>query len=263
MSSTSTVAILEGTGELGGYLNTRRYHISTMFLTEYRHVFSAMRTTRDPSAKKAQQLAAKSAEIHALSEPLDTDGASMNKELAISLLKNEVKVYFPSEFGSDHRIVDFPGFEHQEWTGKRAVDAEIRALTCLGTSINNIATTDLADIGRAVAQVSVLALDQKKALTVSDVLRIGQNVSIQDIRDTVLRVKGVPPGEITVEDLMAELLARDLPGAAREYPPLIRVYTAAHCLSLPQTIRVNIGDGNMDFTVNSNELVNPGENLWK
>ena len=28
-------------------------------------------------------------------------------------------------------------------------------------------------------------------------------------------------------------------------------------------ISVNIGEGNMDFTENSNEFVNPGEKLWK
>ena len=27
--------------------------------------------------------------------------------------------------------------------------------------------------------------------------------------------------------------------------------------------RVHIGEGNLDFTMNDNELVNPGESLWK
>ena len=29
---------------------------------------------------------------------------------------------------SDYRVLDFPGFEHEEWTGKRALNAEARAL---------------------------------------------------------------------------------------------------------------------------------------
>ncbi|KAI0755191.1 hypothetical protein C8Q80DRAFT_417048 [Daedaleopsis nitida] len=300
MSSTSinlnaTAVILGGTGELGS-------HVSTVFLTEYRHAFATVRiTTRDPSAPKAQQLAAKGAQLHAFSESLDdvlaganvvvnvmptAASTSINKELAASLVKNGVKVYFPSEFGSDTRTVDFPGFEHPEWPGKRAVDVEIRALTqgkvkvislitgifmpwmlspnafagidvanntfrCLGSPSVKFATTDLADMGRAVAQLSVLALDPATASTVPDVLRIaGQNVSVEDIRDAVARVKGVAPGKIIVEDLTA------VKNALRENFP-----------NPPSSIvdygRVNIGDGNMDFTENSNELVNPSEKLWK
>ncbi len=133
---------------------------------------------------------------------------------------------------SDYRFVDFPGFEMGEWPMKRAVEEETPALadgklkiislmngaftswvfrpdrtvgvdvanntfTCFDPPSARFGVTDLADIGRAVAQLSVLALDLETAGTVPDVVRIaGQNVSMEDIRDAVARVKGVAPGKI-------------------------------------------------------------------
>ncbi|KAI0713565.1 hypothetical protein C8Q76DRAFT_620621 [Earliella scabrosa] len=291
----ATVVILGGTGELGN-------HISNFFLTEYRQTFPTVRiTTRDPSSTKAKELAAKGAEVYAFSESLDVilTGAtvvvnvlptpicaSINKELVPSLLKHGVKVYFPSEFASDYRVLDFPGFEHEEWTGKRALNAEARAIaqdnlkvislmtgaftswvfrpdrtlgvdlmnnrySCLGPTSARFATTDLTDIGRAVAQLSVLALDPETAGTIPDTVRIaGQVVSMEDIRDAAARVSGREPGEIVSGDLAAvkESLRKNFPN-----PPM----------SIIDYARVNIGQGGMDFTDNDNELVNPGESLWK
>ncbi len=138
----------------------------------------------------------------------------------------------PSRLSSDYRVTDFPGFELAEWSMKRAVEEETRALaegkikvislmnggflswllrpdrtigvdvanntfTCFDPPSARLAVTDLADIGRAVAQLSVLGLDPKAASTVLDVVRIaGQNVSMEDVRDAVARVKGVAPGRI-------------------------------------------------------------------
>ncbi|KAI0755213.1 hypothetical protein C8Q80DRAFT_1093731 [Daedaleopsis nitida] len=294
--SAKLVVILGGTGDLG-------FDLSTVFLTEYHDAFPTVRiTTRDQSTPKAQQLASKGAQLHAFGESLDTvlagadvvvnalpmsASATINKELTASLVKNGVKVYFPSEFGADTRTVHFPGFEHPEWPDKRAAQAEVRTATqgrvkvvalitgvfmswlfdptepfpgidvprntfrCLGSPATKFATTHPADVGRAVARLSLLALDPDPAAAVPDVLRIaGQLVSMEDIRDAVARGRGVLPGSVVSEDLGAvkDALRANYPGPLE---------------NIADYVRVDIGEGNMNFVENSNELVNPGERLWK
>ncbi|KAI0806853.1 hypothetical protein C8Q74DRAFT_1312876 [Fomes fomentarius] len=285
----ATVVVLGGTGELGV-----GFRVTAVLLTEYREAFPTVRIiTRNPASAIFKELTEKGAEAHAFSESLDKvfAGADVvvhalpteavlggrNKELVESLLKNDVKVYFPPEFDLDLRVLDFPGFEHIEWTNKKAVVAETRALAqdkmkivsvasgsflswvgqliasvhnsaknkykVVGPTTARWANTDLVDLARAVARLSILALDPATSAKVPDVVRIaGDNVSIEDVRDIVARVKEVEPGEIVSEDLMAlkESLRRNfrIPGSA----------SAA---------------GKLDFTANDNELVNPGESLWK
>lgn len=90
------------------------YYISKVFLTEYRWAFPTVRlTTRDASSAKAQELAKLGAEIYSFDDPLDTFLA--NADLVVNtlsssvapefktgllhaLVRNGVKVYFPSEF---------------------------------------------------------------------------------------------------------------------------------------------------------------------
>ena len=129
-------------------------------------------------------------------------------------------------------MVDFPGFEWAEWSSKRAIVEETLALTegklkmisvfngafaswvfrpdrtigvdipkntftCFDPPTARFGVTDLADIARAVAQLSVLALSPATAATVPDFVRIAsQNISMEDIRATVARVKDVPPGTV-------------------------------------------------------------------
>ncbi|TFK86749.1 NAD(P)-binding protein [Polyporus arcularius HHB13444] len=292
----ATAVILGGTGELG-------FHVSTVFLTEYRSAFPTIRiTTRDTTSSKAKKLADQGADVLSFGESWDTvlSGADVvvnvlptsvvqgfNKELVAALLKNSVKVYFPPSFGSDYRFVDFPGFEMAEWPMKRAVGEETRALadgklkiislmngaftswvfrpdrtvgvdvanntfTCFDPPSARFGVTDLADIGRAVAQLSVLALDPETAGTVPDVVRIaGQNVSMEDIRDAVARVKGVAPGKIVNlgDPAPAKKALRD------EYPD--------SRYRILDYVRVANAEGQCDMSENDNELVNPGQSLWK
>ncbi|KAI0717976.1 hypothetical protein C8T65DRAFT_99221 [Cerioporus squamosus] len=287
----ATAVIMSGTGELG-------FHVSTVFLSEFRSTFPTVRiTTRDTSSTKAKELAAKGAEVHSFGDSWDTvlSGAdvvvnvlptpvvqSVNKGLVAALLKNGVKVYFPPSFGSDYRVVDFPGFEMAEWPMKRALIEDTRAqagdklkvislmngafmswafrgidvanntFTCYDPPSARFGMTDLADIGRAIAQLSVLALDPNTAGSVPDDVRIaGQNVSMEDIRDAVARVKGVAPGKIVNlgDPAPAKKALRD------EYPSSqYRIF---------DYIRVAIAEGQADMSENENELVNPGQRLWK
>ncbi|RPD64136.1 hypothetical protein L226DRAFT_552087 [Lentinus tigrinus ALCF2SS1-7] len=296
MSSTTsnikaTAVILGGTGELG-------FHVSTIFLTEYRSTFPTVRiTTRDMASSKAKELADKGAEVHSFGASWDTvlSGADVvvnvlptsvvkgiNKELVAALLKNNVKVYFPPSFGSDYRVVDFPGFEMAEWPMKQAVIDETWALaegkikvialmngaftswvfrpdrtvgvdvanntfTCFDPPTARFGVTDLSDIGRAVAQLSVLTVNSETASKIPDVVRIaGQNVSMEDIRAAVARVKGVAPGKI-------KALREDYPASQYRILDYIRI----------RGISVGIAEGQMDMSENENELVNPGQTLWK
>ncbi|RPD55653.1 hypothetical protein L227DRAFT_509682, partial [Lentinus tigrinus ALCF2SS1-6] len=65
----------------------------------------------------------------------------------------------------------------------------------------------------------------------------------------VARVRGVEKGRLVSEDLGAKKGGlegtQDAPGAVVDF------------------ICVLIGEGKLDFSDNSNELVNPGESLWK
>ncbi|KAI0717975.1 hypothetical protein C8T65DRAFT_737503 [Cerioporus squamosus] len=300
MSPTSnikaTAVILGGTGELG-------FHVSTIFLTEYQSAFPTVRiTTRDTSSSKAKELAAKGAQVLSFGESWDTVFAGadvvvnvlptpvvqgVNKELVAALVKNSVKVYFPPSFGGDYRVIDFPGFEMAEWSMKRAVEEETRALaegklkiislinggflswllrpdrtvgvdvanntvTCYDPPSARLAVTDLADIGRAVGHISVLALDPERAATVPDIVRIaGQNVSMEDVRDAIARVKGVAPGRI---------ISLGDPAPAKK---ALRDDFPASQYRMLDYLRVAIAEGQLEMSENENEFVNPGQTLWK
>ncbi|KAI1795638.1 hypothetical protein LXA43DRAFT_1090797 [Ganoderma leucocontextum] len=286
----ATVAILGGTGDIG-------MHISKIFLTEYRSAFPTVRiTTRDPNSPKAQELAKLGAELHTLSEPIDdvlsgVDVAidalppripgDFKDRIPGALLRQNVKVYFLSEYGIDYRIIDFPGYEHVEWTTKRKITAATRAAvqgktkvvelmtgifqgwvmkpdlgidvdenvyTPLGPGTLRFATTGEDDIGRSLAHLSILALNPATVATVPDRVRIaGHNVSYEEVRDIVARVKGVPTGAVRSGNLKAtkDNLSKHPTDNILEY------------------IMVVIGEGKVDFSDNANELVNPGQRFWK
>lgn len=124
---TGTVAILGGTGDIGKrtiFLDIRRtdidclclgFHISRIFLTEYRKEFPVVRiTTRDPSSPKAQQLANLGAKLYKTSDSFDDvlSGVEVvvnalptfisedaKKELLAAIVRAGPKVSFLSEFG--------------------------------------------------------------------------------------------------------------------------------------------------------------------
>lgn len=74
----------------------------------------------------------------------------------------------------------------------------------MGSPDSKIATTSKADIGRALAELTLLTLNPATAASVPDDVRIaGDNVSYRDVRDIVQRVRaelGVQlAGEIKLE----------------------------------------------------------------
>ncbi|KAH9858412.1 NmrA-like family-domain-containing protein [Lenzites betulinus] len=293
-STKPSVAIIGGTGQLGE-------PITSVFLTDYKASFSTVRVfTRDPSATKAQDLAKKGAEVVALdlnslaTALAGTDvvvnllASSVSEEdrnkVGEAAVKAGVKVFFLGEFGLDHRLVDFSGYEHPEWAEKQEIAKATRAIakgtqtkvialyssifveillgpylgfdlqnnvfTPYGPASQKFATTSKADIGRATASLSLLALDPKTAASVPDLVRIaGSIVTFEDVRDIFARVKGVPKGEIQSVDIEAAIARlRSEKG---------------HAGNLLDYIRVALGKNWADFSENDNELVNPGQKAWK
>ncbi|KAI0769757.1 hypothetical protein BD413DRAFT_477275 [Trametes elegans] len=293
-STTANVAVIGGTGALGE-------QISTILLTEYRSSFPTVRViTRDPSSPKAQQLAQKGAELFALDGSLESAFTGVDvvinllppsiphdvrKKITEAALKNSPKVYFLSDFGIDHRLTDFPGYNLPDWESKQQLAKETRALaqgktkviavynglfleillapyrkSCLGFDLEHniftpygpasqrFAVTSKADIGRAVARLALLALDPTTSAQVPDEVRIaGSIVTFEGVRDLYAQVKGLPKGQIKSEDL-----AQKKEGLRQNKDSSILEY-----------LRVLLGENKFDFTDNSNELINPGQKLWK
>ena len=91
------------------------------------------------------------------------------------------------------------------WIGPGRVhnwEPEKNVYNIVGPSTVKHTLTHQSDIGRAVAQVSVLALDPATSATVPAEIRIAGNVvNYEDMRDIVSRVKGIPKGEIISKDV--------------------------------------------------------------
>ncbi|EPS98925.1 hypothetical protein FOMPIDRAFT_1024474 [Fomitopsis schrenkii] len=299
-----TVVLVGATGGLGR-------DVANVFLTSHKPFFSRIIVTaRDTTTPEAKALAEKGAEL-VLVNPLDPV-ASFTKAfqgvdavanllgetphefrdaVGEAAIKSGVAVYFPSEFGVDHRINDFPGYDFADWVfkgqharkyrqlgaGKTKVisvytglfleiligahfgfDTASLVYTSVGSSDAKTATTAKADIGRALAELALLALNPETAASVPDDVHVaGNNVSWREVRDIVQRVRvelGVQPaGDIKLdsvdlaafkENLRKEQLEKPKPG------PL-------------DHLRVLIGEGKLDFSKNNNELINPGQSIWK
>ncbi|RPD55669.1 NAD-P-binding protein [Lentinus tigrinus ALCF2SS1-7] len=291
-----TVAIVGGTGTLGN-------PVTTEFLTTFRSSFPTVRVlVRNPASEKAKDLAVKGAELHKLdeanlSESFDKAFAGVDAivntlphtvsdaekhALIDAVARSSAKVYFLSEFGVDHRRSDFPGYEVDDWVIKKKIAADTRekvkgkkvvavytgiflqlalagvigidieknTFTSYGSPSQKVTLSSLSDIGKALARLSILAIDPATSAKVPDELRIASDtLSFEEVRDVVARVKGVEKGKIVSEDLVAKKEGlkgtQSAPGAILSY------------------IRVLIGEGKLDFSDNSNELINPGESLWK
>lgn len=94
-------------------------------------------------------------------------------------------------------------------------DIDNNVLTCFGPPTQIISFTSTADVGRALARLSTLALEPLTATQVPDELRIsGSAVSYEEVRDLIAEAKGVQKGEIKSEDLeKLKHKLRDTPGS--------------------------------------------------
>jgi len=113
--------------------------VADIFLTSYRPFFSrVIAVVPDPSSPSAKALAEQGAEIRHIDpadpllsftqafEGVDVVISAVGRStleykdaLFQAALDSGVKVYFPSEYGVDHRLNDFPGWDDVEWNVKR------------------------------------------------------------------------------------------------------------------------------------------------
>lgn len=88
-------------------------------------------------------------------------------------------------------------------------DLANNVFTSYGPATSKFGSTGKSDIGRTVGRLAVLALDPSTSASVPDEVRIaGSTTSYENVRDITARVKGVPKGEIKIEDL--DKLEQDL-----------------------------------------------------
>ncbi|KZS91069.1 NAD(P)-binding protein, partial [Sistotremastrum niveocremeum HHB9708] len=191
------------------------------------------------------------------------------------VIRNKVKVYIPSEFGVDHKayVTDV-----NVWVAKKAhvqkaveqgggnlkvvsiyvglfletgfgpwlgYDTTNNVYTAVGSSDAIITYTSLDDISNSVARLALLSADPTTAATVPAHVRIsGSGVSVKQVQELVEKKSGK---KITVKVV-----------------PLDEWKEGLKSTDVLKQILLAAGEGWLNYSkVNSNELVNPGESLWK
>lgn len=281
------VAIAGATGHLGP-------NVVRAFLDPSVHPSRVHRVvifTRTATSATAQDLKARGAEViegaptlegfngidvfvNVLSDRVPPDARDTYVRAAIEA---GVKVYFPNDFVADPRGFDFqhpvynmkvahskaarelgsgktkvisvyPGQFLEYLFGAGAMvglDTLNRTYTVAGQPANKFSVTSTADIGLALARLSVLAVENPAS--VPDHVRLsGDAVSIADLAKLVGEARGETIEVKTTDAAETKQKVIDNP---------------ADLLSL---IKYIFGSGLMDFSnENDNELINPGESLWK
>jgi hypothetical protein len=113
----------------------------------------------------------------------------------------------------------------------------------IGKSTVPSAYTDLADIGRAIASLARLPPSE-----IPDHVRIvGSNISFKDASEAMTAVSGdaIELKEVDLEEYKKKTTSNATGGDPAGF------------------IKFVMGEGKLDFTENQNEIVNPGEKLWK
>lgn len=301
-----TVAITGASGNLGS-------EVTKVFLAEYGSSFSRiLALVRNPSSDAAKALAAAGAELVQIDDSnagpsyekaLQGVDVLVNVQSGVSVasrntlfdaaLKAGVKVYFPTEYGLDHRINDFPGWEHREWVWKRehlertlevgkgkiktiavftglflegafgpwfGFDHANHVYTSVGPANTLFALTAKPDIGRAIASFALVALADPAR--VPDIVRInGTKTSYQGFAEIVQRVRK----ELGSPDQETIVVKSEDPDTFREGARKAYLSDAGAASMLPH-LRIALGEGKFDFAPdvdNGNEIANPGEKAWK
>ncbi|KAG8859709.1 hypothetical protein FRB96_004283 [Tulasnella sp. 330] len=282
-----TVAIVGATGDLGS-------SVTKAFLDLYPETFNrVIILTRNPQSDGAKALEALGAELLQTNGPIyagalkgvdvlvNAAGPGINPEENDALVKEAVasgaRLYFPSEFGMDHRY----GPQNHVWFHEKerhvgaarnlahdqlkvikvyigmfteiifsaflGFDTENGIYTSLGTGTSDkkIAITSTADIGASVARLSILAAADPKSVP-DDVRISGDNKSINELAEIVSKATGKTIK--VVEEPVVEG-ADDKDGE--------------DMADLARLLRLNFSHGATDFSKdNDNELVNPGQKYW-
>jgi len=305
-SGKPVVAIAGGTGDLGQ--TVARVFLDEAFRPSFSRVLVLTRNTTSPSARA---LAGLGAELHQTTWSSDDEedakklretlrgvdvvvnvlggstGAQEMNALLEAAVDAGVRVYFPSEYGSDLRANDFPGFDHKLFVEKRdhlkyaeelskgkmkviavatgafvevnvgllvGFDVEKSTFTTFGPGTAKVAFTSKPDIGRALARLTILstASSSSAADEVPTHVRVaGSLYSVADIRAAYERVTGKET-ELVTKDLQAEK------------ERVKKGYLDGSIASPIDHIWLLMAEGKLDFsTDNYNEVVNPKEHFWK
>lgn len=207
---------------------------------------------------------------------MGSKGHEFKEQLIRAIPKTPVRLYFPSEFGVDHYVHDFP---HPEWGAKKEhlalakqllspLKVKICRVFCglfledsigpwfgfntrhgvyesVGSAEKGISFTSLEDVGKTVAQLA------STSETVPDVIHIGGDT--RSIRQIASCMNASGAGKIEIRELdLSEYKAK----AVHKPTP-----DPAQCL------RFLMGEGKINHTAkglgNDNDLVDPGQKTWK
>ncbi|KIO26435.1 hypothetical protein M407DRAFT_24284 [Tulasnella calospora MUT 4182] len=284
---TINVAIAGATGHLGPYV-VRAFLEPSIHPLQVKRVVAFTRNATSDSAKDLETRGAEVIEgaptvqdlkgidvfINVLSDKVSVD---VRDTYAQAAAEAGVKVYFPNEFVADARLLDFehPLYKMKVTHAKRArelgsgkmkvvsvysgqfldylfwggamigLDTVNRTYTVSGLPANKFGITSMADVGTALARFSILAAENPAS--VPDHVRLsGDAVSFAELATVVGNERG-------------ETIEVKSTSAAETKQKLID--NPADFLSL---VRYMLGSGVTDFSKeNENELVNPGQSLWR
>lgn len=215
------------------------------------------------------------ADVDIFVNAIGASGHSVKDKMLRALPDSKVATYFPSEFGVDHYIHDFP---HPEWDRKKhhfnlakgvipqvklcrvfiglftedsigpwfGFDTRDGRYESVGSAESPVSFTSLEDTGKVVAKLATMP--SKK---IPDQVHIGgDTVSMREIAS---EMETAGAGDIDVTEI-------DLAGYKEE---VLKEKTD----DPSKFLRFLMGERKIDHTVdrlgNDNELVNPGESEWR
>lgn len=295
-----SVAIAGASGKLGKYIvqaftaEKVRPKFADIVLLSRQRDYTVPGTTTRQISKDVDTIINALEGVEVVINALGKDAHETKVSLIHAIGKvSSVKLYFPSEFGVDHnlpgpdgKLGTHPDFEHREWKGKKALrelaektfaDSGREVKIChmytslmtelsfgpwFGMSVKNkrfeavgsadqkVSWTCMLDIGKAL--VSLAAMSRSVDIP-TDIRISGDSKSVKEVAQILDEVAG--DGErTTVEEVDLEAKRR----YAHDHEPE---------LNPAAFIILSMGSGNLDFGPsglgNNNDLVNPGERLWK
>ncbi|KAK6347840.1 hypothetical protein TWF718_005661 [Orbilia javanica] len=288
MGKLPVIAVAGGTGVLGK--DIVRALLEPRFRSKYQDVILLTRNASSPAALDSISKGASAREYSTDNEQTFTNALAgvdilvnvvspVDKEFekkiaaAVTSPSSNVKLYLPSEFGVDHYIHDF---KHPVWGKKKehfaAVSGRSDLKVCLvfpglfteqsigpwfglntkegkyefiGSGDTPVSFTSTADIGNAVASalanIPIEGFPERLYFS-------GDSVTLRQVAGIM---KDAGANEIEISNLgLAEYKAKTIAEAGPDPQP-------AACL------RFLMAEGKINNEKNDNELVNPGENLWK
>ncbi|CAG8906455.1 unnamed protein product [Penicillium egyptiacum] len=283
----AVIAIAGATGHLGKHVTTA--FLSSTFQDEFSEIILLSRNEsclfQPSSSQSGVKLTTRRYNENNLEEALQgiqilvntigPAGHYFKTKLADALPRTNIRVYFPSEFGIDHYGHDFA---HPEWHEKKkkhlasaqrvvphmkicrvfcsiiledigpwyGLDTQKGKYTSVGSFRTPVSFTSVGDVGRTVASLG--SLPEEK---IPDVVHVGGDS--RSIAEIAKIMESAGAGRIEIDCLPYEEYKKE---------------TTAEYSSQPAPyIKFSMGDGGIAHTPaflgDDNELVNPGQRLWR